>query len=121
MGVVTFKPNSSDPTVDVEVDGIRLSAAGSSGTKITQIRAFSVSFNAASVAAAITVEQTVAVVGLATTDRVFINNPLLIAGVGIVGCRVTAADTLGITLCNTTAGALDPGAITLEVLAIRTA
>lgn len=121
MGVLTLKPNSGDPTIDIEGGSIKLSASGDDvGTAVTQIRAYlATSINPASVAANITVEQTFAVVGLTTADRVFLNHPLFIAGLGVAGCRVSAADTLAITFVNATAGALDAGATLVDIIAFR--
>lgn len=74
----------------------------------------------AAVAAATSAEQTFAVAGLLTTDRVVVNGPAPTAGTGIVGVRVSAADTLAITFANFTAGALTPAAGTYQVLAFPT-
>lgn len=54
-----------------------------------------------------TAEQTVTVNGVATTDRIVgVSKPTAQAGLGIVGWRVTAANTVGITFGNPTAGGL---------------
>lgn len=72
-----------------------------------------------SVAANTTAEQIFTVTGLNTNDMVFVNKPSADAGLGIVGTRVTAANTLGITYVNATAGALTPTAETYKIVTIR--
>lgn len=72
----------------------------------------------ASVAANTSAEQTFAVTGLATTDIVIVNGPAPLAGTGIVGARVSAADTLAVTFANFTAGALVPNPGVHNVLAM---
>ena len=65
----------------------------------------------ASVATVTTVEQTFTVPGLQVGD--FVNFALtapLAAGLSVLGMRVTANNTLGITFVNSTAGALVPTA-----------
>jgi len=58
-----------------------------------------------------TVEQTFTVPGLAASDKVmFINKPTSQRGLGIVGYRVAAANTLAITFSNNTRTAITPNA-----------
>lgn len=109
-------------------DGSFISTAGSapgitlgaSGTKITQIKAYSQTITPASVAANTTAEQTFTVTGLTTADKVTLNpGAAPTAGTGIVGVRVSAADTLAVTYSNNTAGALTPVSSTCLILATR--
>ena len=62
----------------------------------------------ATVATTTSAEQTFTVKGLKLHDWVNVNKPTAQAGLGIVGARVTAADTLGITFANVTSGTLTP-------------
>ena len=65
----------------------------------------------ASVAANTTAEQTFTVSGLVATDiAISANKPSLSAGLGIVGTRVSAANTLAIQFVNATASAITPSA-----------
>jgi hypothetical protein len=89
------------------------------GTAITKMRVFSTLLTSASVAANTTAEQTFAVAGLTTADKVFVNKPAAQAGLGIVGQRVSAADTLAITYANVTGGSITPTAETYQIVAIR--
>lgn len=57
-----------------------------------------------------TAEQTFTVNGLLAGDVVCVNKPTAQAGLGIVGCRVSAANTLGITFSNNTASSITPTA-----------
>lgn len=71
----------------------------------------SVTLSPAEVAINTTAEQTFTVPGLRTTDVLLnVTKPAAQAGLGIVGFRVTAADTIGITFANVTGGAITPTA-----------
>lgn len=71
---------------------------------------FSITLSPASVAVTTTSEQTFAAtgIGLLTTDLVVVNKPTAQPGLGIVGVRVSAADTLAITYLNVSASAITP-------------
>lgn len=64
-------------------------------------------------------EQTFTVNGLQVGDWVCVNKPTAQAGLGIAGCRVTSANTLGITYVNPTAGNITPTAETYIILVVR--
>lgn len=64
----------------------------------------------AEVAADTSAEQTVTVTGLTTDDAVMVSKPTAQAGIGIVGARVSAANTLAITFMNATASGVTPTA-----------
>lgn len=65
----------------------------------------------ASVAANTTAEQTFTLPGaVAATDYVYVNKPTAQAGLGIVGARVSDANTLAITFSNNTAAPIVPTA-----------
>lgn len=65
-----------------------------------------------------TSEQTFTVTGLKTGDVVVVNKPTHQTGLSVVGCRVSAANTLAIQFCNNTAGNITPTASeTYKVLA----
>lgn len=71
----------------------------------------SVTLSPASVAANTTAEQTFTVPGILATDMVAgISKPTAQAGLGIVGFRVSAANTVGITFSNNTASPIVPTA-----------
>lgn len=72
----------------------------------------------AAVAADTSAEQTFTVAGLDVGDVVFVSGPST-AGIGIVGARVSAANTLAITYANSTAGSLTPAAGTYQIGVIR--
>jgi len=61
-----------------------------------------------SVAATTTLETTSTVTGVLTGEVIAINKPALQAGLGIVGYRVSAADTIGVTYTNISTGAITP-------------
>lgn len=63
-----------------------------------------------SVANATSAEQTFTVQGLKLHDYVGVNKPSAQAGLGIVGSRVSAANTLAITFQNSTAATITPTA-----------
>jgi len=64
-------------------------------------------------------EQTFAAtgIGLLTTDFVYVNKPAAQASLGIVGARVSAADTLALTYSNQSAATITPTAA--EVYKVR--
>lgn len=85
----------------------------------TQIKTYSQNITPSSVAANLCAEQTFTVNGLITSDKVFFN-PVAAGNATSAGqVRVSAADTLAVTYCNPTSGALTPGAGTAEIVAIR--
>ncbi len=73
---------------------------------------FPLTLSPTSVANATAAEQTFAAtgIGLLTTDVVLVQKPTAQAGLGIVGSRVSAADTLAITYSNSTAATITPTA-----------
>jgi len=79
---------------------------------IQKVGIFNLTLSPASVAANTTAEQTfsAASIGLLTTDVVFVQKPTAQAGLGIVGARVSATDTLAITFSNNTAAPIVPTA-----------
>ncbi len=79
----------------------------------------STTINPASVAAATSAEQTFTVSGLKVGDTAFVNKPTATAGLGIVGARVSAADTLAITFMNATASPIDAGSESYILLIAR--
>lgn len=90
-----------------------------SQTPVRGIRRYSLSLTPVSVAAATVAEQTFTVTGLTVGDDVFVNNPATATAVGIVGARVSAADTLALRYVNPTAGALVPTAGVHDIIAFR--
>lgn len=69
-----------------------------------------VTLSPAAVANATSAEQTFTVTGLLLGDMVSVSKPTAQAGIGIVGTRVSAADTLAITFMNATAATVTPTA-----------
>ena len=70
----------------------------------------SVTLSPAAASANTSAEQTFTVNGLQVGDHVVVSKPSAQAGLGIVGCRVSAANTLAITFGNFTAGSITPTA-----------
>lgn len=77
--------------------------------KIKKLRRYSVTFDAAEVATVVAAEQDVTVPGVAAGDVVIGFQPPAM-GVAVLcgGARVKAANTIAVTFCNPTAGALNP-------------
>ncbi len=73
---------------------------------------FTITLSPAAVAINTSAEQTFAAtgIGLLPGDYVAVNKPTAQAGLGIVGTRVSAADTLAITFMNDTGGIITPTA-----------
>lgn len=70
----------------------------------------SAALSPAQVDANTTAEQTFTVAGIKVGDIVNVNKPTAQAGIGIVGCRASAANQVGITFSNNTAGGITPTA-----------
>lgn len=68
-----------------------------------------------SISANTTAEQTFTVTGLVAGSPALVNKPSFQSGIGIVGARVSAANTLAINYCNATANTLTPAAETYMV------
>jgi hypothetical protein len=66
-----------------------------------------------------TAERTFTIAGLAVGDLVYVMKPTLQAGLGIVGARVSAADTLSITYGNFTGASIQPTNETCFLLVAR--
>ena len=94
---------------------------GSNGTQITQLRVFTPTLTPASVAAASVAEQTFAVSGLTTSDKVFVEPPAETnTDIMLVSARVSAADTLALRFYNKNGTtAQTPASGTYKVVAIR--
>lgn len=75
-----------------------------------KIYKFTATLTPAQVAANTTAEQTFAVTGVATGDAVSVSKPTAQAGLGIVGCRVSATNQVAITFSNNTASPITPTA-----------
>lgn len=79
----------------------------------------SITVDLGSVAANTTEEETVTVPGLTTDMFVAVNKPSLDAGIAVCNARVSAADTLILTVVNSTAGAVDASSETYKLLWIK--
>lgn len=76
---------------------------------------YSAALTPVSVAANTTAEQTFTITGLVAGTPVWVNKPSAQAGLGIVGVRVSATNTLAITYGNSSASAIVPTAETYLV------
>lgn len=77
---------------------------------LLSVGAVSITISPALIVLNTTAEQTFTCPGVKVGDYVFVNKPTAQAGLGIVGCRVTAADTIGITFSNNTGSSITPTA-----------
>ncbi len=78
---------------------------------VQSIGVVSVALSPALIVLNTTAEQTFTVPGVLTSDVILeINKPTAQAGLGIVGVRVSAANTVGITFANTTGASITPTA-----------
>jgi hypothetical protein len=75
----------------------------------------SVVIDLGSVAANTTEEETATVPGLTTDMMVFVNKPSLDAGIAVCNARVSANDTLILTVVNSTGSAVDAGSETYKL------
>lgn len=89
------------------------------GTAITKIVVTGITFSPTSVAAATCAERTATLTGVTSADRIVFNQPVLSGAVAAVAARASGADTVAVTFCNPTAGALIPASGTYTFTAIR--
>lgn len=81
------------------------------GSVLTNFKQYTPTLSPAQVNANTAVEQTFTVTGLLADDTVItVSKPTAQSGIGIVGWRVSAANTLAITFANVTAGNITPTA-----------
>ena len=80
------------------------------GSVVTLKRYYAVTLSPASVGAATCAEQLFTVTGVKLGDVVNVNKPTAQAGLAIGGSRASAANQIGITFINPTAGAIVPTA-----------
>lgn len=72
------------------------------------VRVYTATVDLASVAANTSAEQTVTVTGVTTSDVVLnVVKPTAEAGIGIVNARISAANTVALTIMNATGSAVD--------------
>ena len=94
-------------------------AASGAWTTQAKVVLYEPSLSPASVAANTTAEQTFTVSGLVTTDTLLsVVKPTAQAGLGIVGYRISATNTLAITFSNNTVGAIVPTAAQVYKVAV---
>jgi hypothetical protein len=109
----------TDPNLH-ESKGVATATAGQvyvadgagSGVMKLLLKKYTAALTPAAVSANTTAEQTFTVTGVvvATDVVVGVSKPTAQAGLGIVGWRVTADNTVGITFSNNTAGSITPTA-----------
>jgi hypothetical protein len=87
-----------------------------------KVGVFNLTLSPVGVAVTTATEQTFAAtgIGLLTTDFVYVNKPAAQASLGIVGARVSAADTLALTFSNQSAATITPTAAEVyKVMVLR--
>jgi len=90
---------------------------GTGGTKVTKLKVYSSAQTPAAVAANTSAEQDFTVTGVAATDKILsVVKPTAQAGLGIVGFRVKAANTVSVTFGNFTAAEITPTAAEAYVI-----
>ena len=92
---------------------------GTGGTKITKLKVYSSAQTPAAVAANTAAEQDFTVTGVAATDKILsVVKPTAQAGLGIVGFRVKALNTVAVTFGNFTASEITPTAAQAYVITV---
>jgi hypothetical protein len=91
----------------------------SNGSAVRQVLQASAVINIASVAAAGTVTNTVAVPGALPGDLVVLGLPATVDAGIVFDARVSAADTVTLRAQNITAGAIDPASATYTFLVFK--
>jgi len=83
---------------------------------VKDVNLYGLTLTPTSVAPNTAAEQTFTFTGLSTTDWVIVNKPTAQAGLGIVGSRVSTANTLAITFGNFTSATITPTAAELYII-----
>ena len=84
-----------------------------------KINTYEESLNLTSINATSYSTQTFTVTGLDTNDIITVNPPALTSGLYLLSYRVSAADTLSLTLYNSTGSPIDEAAGTYKIMACR--
>lgn len=118
----TLNIDGSNPGPATDLSDFPQSSIGN----IQKVGMFQVALTPSAVAANTTAEQTFAATGIglsvggfpsiAIGDFVWVNKPTAQAGLGIVGARVSANDTLAITFSNNTGSSITPTAAELYLV-----
>lgn len=87
--------------------------------RFPKISTYSESINLASINATSYSTQTFTVTGLTTEDIIIVNPPSLSAGLYLISYRVSATDTLSLTLYNSTGAPIDEAAATYLIMACK--
>ena len=86
----------------------------------TKIKVYEESVNPGTVAANTTAEVDVTLDNVRSTDIVLsVNKPTHSTGLGVVGMRVKAEDTVSITFMNTTGSGIGPGAENYKIVVLE--
>lgn len=93
-------------------------SVGIIGGNVRALHAISAVLSPVAVLANTTTEQTFTVPGLVLNQIVTVNKPTAQAGLGIVGARVSGANTLAITFSNNTGSSITPTASETYALGI---
>lgn len=120
--IVELTPDAEcDITLRVRKNGVAISGLVGDLSAAQYVKTFSQALTPAAVAQATTAEQDLTITGLLTTDKLLnVVKPTAQAGLGIVGARIKAADTLSVTYANVPAGgSITPTAETYSVIVAR--
>lgn len=106
-------------TEDMTVGQIQAGETGNGGFSFKVVK-FQASVNLASVAAAVSAEQNVTITGIKSGDiPIHLDSAAGAATLGVYPQRCGADNTLTVRCTNTTAGAIDLGALTMTVTCLR--
>ncbi len=94
---------------------------GSEGSQITKLAIYSQDLTPSSVANKTCAEQTFTVTGLSTNDKVMVTPAATGNAVGVGAARASATDTVAITFCNPSSGALTPNSGTYSFIVLSNA
>lgn len=91
-----------------------------SGGALTFVKKGQVTVNIAEVGAGLVVETSITITGAVASDTVIMNPPAALeANVCVVGCFVSAADTVKLRVFNPTGAPIDPASASWEYCLVR--
>lgn len=109
---ITPAPNSSNNLLlDMWLQQLQL--------RFPKINTYAEVIDLAAVGATSYSTQTFTITGLDTNDIVCVNPPVLTAGLYLISYRVSATDTLSLTLYNSTGGSINEASVEFKIVSIR--
>lgn len=111
-GITAFQENETIPDeLSIWLQQLQL--------RFPKVSTYAPTINLSAIGATSYSTQTFTVEGLNTNDIVVVNPPVLTAGLYLLSYRVSATDTISLTLYNSTGGSIDEASAMFKIVSIR--